>query len=227
MFLRHPSSVWLLIALSISLFPFAPTPVAAAEVEVTPTVGYRFSSGELIAPIGCIASIIGPCPDRADVEDSASAGITVNIGLADRWMFELLWNLHSSDLRVPVPICPFCEASALGGLAEALFVFPEQELDIETLQVGALRRWQVGRVQPFAAVGAGISQISVERPPFGIFDFDEDRPSSSLAGGVKIPFGSFLGLRLEARGYWIDLPSELSDDDLIQTELSSGLMFRW
>ena len=73
-----------------------------------------------------------------------------------------------------------------------------------------------------------MSSLSTDNPRFGILDLDEDRLSASLGAGVEVPLNSLLGLRFEARGYWIDMPREgITSGDLVQTEVATGLSFRW
>ena len=51
-------------------------------------------------------------------------------------------------------------------------------------------------------------------------------PEASAGGGVKVRFTDHLGLRLEGRVYWVDLPQEVGGD-FVETDLGAGLILRF
>lgn len=189
------------LALTLPLALAAALP-AAAEIELTPTIGYRFHDYSPRDPrIACVAP---PCDFFVDSEDGASYGLVAGYGLGGGWALELLLNRQEAEMR------------ADSG--------PAPDLEITHLQGGLAHTWGDGTVRPFVAAAAGVSQVD-NAAPFTL-DPDADAFSLSAGGGVKIAMTDLLALRLEARGYWIDLPQRV-EEDLTQTELSVGLSFRF
>lgn len=214
MFANYRAAV-LFILLGAACLPSSAA--AAAEVIVTPTLGYRTGSSDFLAPIACVLAIGFPCPNEAELDDGETFGLNVGWQRSERWRLEILLNRQSADLHIPFEPCEVCST----------IDFPNQELEIVTLQVGGQRRWRGDKASPFLAAGLGVSSLSAAAGTLGFVDVDEDRPSASLAMGVEVPLTSHLDLRLEARGYWIDLPREIANQDLRQAEVSTGLAIRW
>lgn len=193
------------------------TEALATEVVLTPMVSQRSGSTDFSSTIFCVASITVPCPDRGENQDGEAFGLIADFRWSADWALELLANRQSSGLELQIPNCPTC----------LYLPVPVQDFEITTFQVGIQRRWQMGNWAPFAAVGAGVTELRA--PNRGYFSIDEQRASASLAAGVEWAFAQRLGLRLETRGYWLRLPAELAADDrtLLQTELGAGLSFRF
>ncbi|HVR98082.1 MAG TPA: hypothetical protein VMW27_15800 [Thermoanaerobaculia bacterium] len=180
--------------------------------ELTPAVGYRLDSD--FETSGDLFDV------DVQIEESASFGATFDIPLgATGWKFELLANRQESSFIVD------------RGLFD-----PEDELGdviLDTYHAGILFQWGLGQVEPFFVFSGGLTRID---PQFEGASA-ENRLSGSLGGGVKIFFADNVGLRLEGRGYWVDLgDSEFDDhhhdydddyyyeDALLQAEGSVGLI---
>ncbi|MEM9597996.1 MAG: outer membrane beta-barrel protein [Acidobacteriota bacterium] len=196
-------------------FAIAAAP-AYADVLLTPTVGFRSGSADFFAPFACAFAIGVPCPEDAELDDGETFGLILGVERGERWRFEIAFDRQAADLEVDFAPCEAC----------LTIPPPREELEILTLQVGGLRRWPGQRVHPFVAARVGVSRLTADED-FGAFDIDEERPSASLGAGVEVPLGGRLDLRLEARGLWVDLPSEVAEDDLVQGEVVTGLAFRW
>lgn len=193
---------------------------AAADVTVTPMASYRTGTAEFPTGVVCAASIDFPCPSLGESDDAPAFGLIADFDFSENWAIELLVNRQSTEIVVEMPICPACLVLAV----------PPQDFDLTTVHLGLKRQWQAGRVQPFAALGAGITQLRSHETADGpdYFDFDEEGFSASVAAGLEVPLTSLLGLRFEGRAYWLELPEDISfDDDLVQTEIGAGLSFRF
>ncbi len=217
----------LALGLTLAGMTLGASPAAAqsadSKVEITPMIGYRTGSTEVRTGIVCIAvdEFNAPCPSTAESQDASTLGLIADFRLADQWMFEVVLNRQESELDSELIICPACDFLVIDPIFD--------DLEIVTLHVGVQRRWRRDRFQPFVAIGAGISKLSTDSFPFGVVDIDEQRPSVSLAAGLQMPINDWLGFRLEARSYWIDLPTDefVFTEDLVQSELGGGLTFRW
>ena len=195
------------------------TDAQAADFELTPVLGYRTTSLEVSTGIGCIAVVGAPCPDRAEADDDLTLGLILGAQISPAWYFEVLLNRREAPLGMDPIICPECNTVEL----------TLDDLETTTLQIGVQRRWQTAKIQPFVALGLGISQWTTRSLSFFEVDIDDEQPSASLAGGLMAPLNDLLALRVEARAYWFDLPDDafLFDQDTTETELSAGLAFRW
>ncbi len=213
--MRTTSSPLRLTLLSLACaaaFGSASAALAQAQFQITPTAGYR-TSGKLTAADRDFLN-------EADLEVDKSSvfGVIVDIPFSQSGFgLELLANRQKSAFTFD------------GGLFE-----PSERLgDVELtyLQAGIYYEWGGGQVVPFISVTGGITRID---PKFGNLEA-EDRGSASLGGGVKIFFNRNIGVRLEGRGYWTDLNTEIRDnrrrrdssvdDALYQGEASAGLIF--
>jgi len=177
---------------------------AAAEVEVTPTIAYRSDDfSEQDPRINCVQA---PCDFPVETDDAAAYGVVVGFGFADGWAVELLANRWSTDLD-----------------RSSSFEAPV-DFEVTHLQAGLAYTWGQGNVRPFVAAAAGQSRVD-NQAPFGR-DPKEDAFSWSAGGGVKIGLTDLLALRLEARGYWVDL-DDSHGGSFKQQEVSAGLAFRF
>lgn len=198
-------------AVLVGLFLLFPTS-AFAEAELTLFAGYRFGGPTLEPfPYDCFAPCL-PAPG-VESEDSESFGLVLDLPFRPNLMFEVLISHQSSEFDDDV----FAYIDIYPPIAK-------RDFDLTYFHLGLLRQWGGKTVSPFAAVGFGVAQLDADRPLF-FAAIDEDRLSASLAGGVKIHLGKWLGVRLEARGYWADMPAPVSEDD-VQLEVSSGLTFK-
>ena len=207
-----------LLWIALLLLPAATAHASGAELSLM--AGYRFDGPAVeVQSFDCVlVSSFFPCPltETIEARDGEAFGLILDLPFREHLMFEILISHQSGELEREEPI--FFD------------IFPEPinetRFDLTYLHLGLLRQWQRNKVSPFAAVGIGIAQLEAEKPIFFFTEtIDEDRLSASLAGGVKIDLGKRLGVRLEGRGYWADMPESVGED-LIQLELSSGLIFK-
>ncbi|MES1242865.1 MAG: outer membrane beta-barrel protein [Acidobacteriota bacterium] len=196
--------------LSLLLLPALPEMAQAQtrRFELTPTVGYRFK-GELTANSDLFDRDLD-----VRVDDSATFGLIFDIPLTENWQLELLANRQNSSFIVD----------------EGLFT-PETNLGdvtVDYLNAGFLYQWGPGQVIGFVSGGVGLARIAPDFPEVE----SENRFSGNLGGGVKLLFSPNIGLRLEGRGYWVDLDTGFegrgdrfeSDEGLYQGEASAGLI---
>ena len=193
---------------------------ARAGVELTALAGYR--SGELSYPLLGLACSPIPevrCPTSARSEDGEVFGLVLEVPWSERWAFEGAVNHQAGRLRFVYPFPPVMEPQ-----------FPEPrdpDLDLTRAHAGVRHHWPHPRLTPFLAAGAGVTDLRVtpshQARPEGLEGY---RLSLSLAAGLKVALRGRLGLRLEGRTYWTDLP-ENAGGDLVQTDASLGLSFRF
>ena len=188
---------------------------ASADVELTPTLGYRFDdyrcSGDIAGP-SVPPSACNHVTARSD--DGPVFGLVLAFDVRRPLQLELLASRQESELhltsRVPTAV-PFAPLD-------------DPDYTVTHLQLGLSRTWGEGTVRPFAGVAVGGSRVEADSPQ-RIVDFEDDVPSASLGAGVKLLLGERLGLRLEGRGYWLDLPSELGGG-FAQGDATVGLILR-
>ncbi|MGH9382460.1 MAG: outer membrane protein [Thermoanaerobaculia bacterium] len=215
------------LALSAALMPPA---AAAADVELTPTVSYRAEGYSLRQDLVCI-TIYEECRLRADGEDGPAFGLILGVGLAPDWQLELLANRQESEPEARVDLI-----APPGTRIPDLRVTEDLDFKATHVQIGVSRTWGDGGVRPFVggAVGASRVEITGPKPPgptfappfFQIEDRSEDTLSGSLGAGVKLYLSPRIGVRLEARGYWVDL-GEDAGGDFTQAEAAAGLILRF
>lgn len=197
---------------------------AGAGIELTLAGGHR--TGEASFPIEArtpvtINCVTTPCilAEARTGEGEVYYSLILDIPVSRRWMVEALLTEQDGDLELRSRIVD---------------VLHRETFELTTAQVGLLRHWGEGRVQPFATGALGVTQfessaMAYERPLFpGISarPADEDVISGSLAAGLKTGLGRRIALRLEGRAYWHDLPARLGGT-LWQPEASLGLTYRW
>ena len=215
-----PRRVSLLLALLLAA-PLA----AAAESEVSLVLGYR--GGDAGFPVEAeardIACLVPPCVvAEAGTPESEVLGLVLDVAIRPGWMLEARLDRQDGDLRLATSLPP-----------EAGTVAPES-FELTILQAGLLRRWGGEPWAPFAAGGVGLARARtsaavLDSPP----GFGEpgrrlgsrDGLAVALGGGARRQLAPRWGLRLEARGLWIDLPRELGGE-LVQIEIGVGLARR-
>ncbi len=187
-------------------------PVSAAEISLLG--GYRTGGPSIEVPLFyCITS---PCPQpTVDARDGEAFGLILDIPFRDRLMLEVLLNHQSGEF----------EDVDFASIDDFAPIRRNPRFDLTYLHVGLLRQWDKAKVSPFAAVGIGIAQLEADRPFFFSDTIEEDRLSASLGGGVKVRLTDWLGIRIEGRGYWADMPNT-AGEDLFQLDLSTGLSFK-
>ena len=184
------------------------TGTAVAEVEVTPFAGYRFGGlGEFSTGILCIRS---PCPSFARSRGGVLFGVFVDVPVTERLQVEVMINHQPTELSFStLPAGPPTD---------------EQDLAFSHLHVGLLRLWGGRSLAPFGVFSIGLSRLDLRS---GLLEgIDDTGLSVSFGGGVKIYSTGLVGLRFDARGYWVDVPAELGGD-VMQIELTSGVVIRW
>ncbi len=196
-----------IFALCLLILP-AVAQAQSRRFELTPMVGYRFD-GEFSADSDLFDRNLD-----VQVDEGTTFGAIFDIPLTESWQIEILGNRQDSAFVID------------DGLFES-----EQELgdvSIDYLHAGLSYQWGPGQVTGFVSGGLGVARIS---PAFAD---SENRVSGNLGGGVKIFFAPNIGIRLEGRGYWVDLDSVEdrrsyrdrydSEEGLYQGEASAGLI---
>jgi hypothetical protein len=208
------------------LAAFAAAPAVAADWELTPTVAHRSTGYECTGGEGVIATTsVFPPPTcafvHAEAEDSAAFGVVLGVGVGRHLQVELLASRQETE--IDQRLLPGVQT-----LAEDFGLFAPlstPDFAVTHLQAGVARSWGEGTARPFVGVAVGGSRVDSDDPQRGI-DFEEDAFSASVGAGFKMYFSERLGLRLEARGYWVDLDSDLGGD-FTQSEAGAGLILRF
>ena len=222
----------LLVVLSLSLpATFAPPPATAAHVELTPMASYRTGDYRLRRDLPCLA-IYQECTLRADGGDDPAFGLLLGVGLAPGWQLEVLANRQESEVEASTRLI-----APPGSAIPSLQLTEDLDFEATHLHVGVSRAWGEDSVQPFVSAALGASRIEIAAVQGvrtvgfsgGNFPFEEvseDVLSASAAAGVKIHLTPGIGVRLEARGYWVDLPHD-AGGSFTQAETAAGLILRF
>jgi opacity protein-like surface antigen len=198
----------------------APAPAAGAGVELTPFVGYSsnpdyaFSQG-----LACLA-IFTDCTVRGETDDGSAYGLILGVALRPGWQLELLANRQEFDLQARgrfVSVSP--------GFPDVFFT-DVLDYDVTHLQLGASRSFGEGTVRPFLGAAVGGSRVEIARDDRLITGSSKDALSASVGGGVKVDVSPRLAVRVEGRGWWVDLDGE-SGGDYTQLDAAAGLAFHW
>lgn len=200
-----------LLLLSAAILPLAFSPTAAlAEVDVTVQAGYRSGGLEAEADIVCLAAINAPCQAYTKTDDDSFFGLTVGFPVGSGWAIEAHASRQKTDLLYSNPV--------------ALIVAAPYDATVTVLEGDLVRRFELGKWEPFA--GAGLGVVRYDSDPVFLFDFDdEDRLAANVVGGARFAFSPRFGLRLEGRARYIDLPEEIEGDE-VMLESSVGFSFR-
>jgi hypothetical protein len=192
---------------------------------------YRTGDYRLQRDLACLA-IYEECTLRADGRDDPAFGLLVGVGLAPGWQLEVLANRQESEVEASTRLI-----APPGSAIPSLQLTEELDFEATHLHVGASRAWGEDSLQPFVSAALGASRVEmpavqgVRTVGFsgGEFPFEglsEDVLSASAAAGLKIHLSSGIGVRLEARGYWIDLPHD-AGGSFTQAEAAAGLILRF
>ena len=141
----------------------------AQRIEITPTGGYMFG-GKIRAYEGDFK-----------ITDKGSYGGAIGYSVDDWSQMEFFYMRQSSEGRLRT-----------FGVFDSETLF---DLVTEYYQVGVVRNFQEGEVQPFGSISFGATRF---HPVDSEFD-DEWFFSSTLGLGVKTFFNESVGLRLQAR----------------------------
>ena len=198
---------WLLLLLLACL----PTTPQAAEVEVTPILGYTFG--------GDFKNTDND--NDLDVAEAASYGVI--LGLEDTTKYGAFYELYYSR-----------QETHLKGDGVAFSGDSKFDVDISYLHIGGTYGVEQKQFHPFVSGGLGVTHMSPERGD------SETKFSMSLGGGVKIPLAERISLRFEGRGFATFFDSDttifcnnnscavkIEGDTMIQFTALSGLTFRF
>jgi len=203
-----------LLVLLLSLIPAAAA-AQFARFEVTPFVGYR-----LAGEVEDFADIGLDRPSDVEIDESPTYGLIFDISLSRYWQIELSASLQNTSFSADEGL--LSPSADLG------------DVDLGLYQVGFLLQWGDGQVHPFAVASLGLARIEPD-----VVQLDaENYFSGTLGGGVKIFFSENVGVRLEARGTWIDLGTDFDNhyhddyyDDYYNItwmpEAAAGVIFAW
>lgn len=151
----------------------------APRVDVTPFVGYRTGDDfDLEDADGTKSS--------ADVDDGASYGIDLGLYRDRHSFYELLYSRKQGDLDFELETAP------------------DAELTTEYYHFGGTLLFaDEGYLVPWLSLTIGATRLSASGP----YD-SETRFSTSLGGGVRLPFNDQVSANLGLRGYLTLLDSE-------------------
>lgn len=193
---------------SLILLTMCPAAAPAQKWEVTPFAGWRFG--------GDFRGDVFPSePGEFKLDDGASAGVILGVGVTRGLRVELTWTRQQTALL---------EKRGIFGDRAELF-----DVDLTSYHAGVAYQWTLGQVRPFVAASLGATELDPKEPGL----FTETRFSGSFGGGVKLMFSHNLGVRFEGLLDVIDLGSDQfcrgrqcrDSEDLAQGELRGGLVF--
>lgn len=190
---RH---LFVLVGLA-SLMAFAPVADAQSQgFEITPTVGFRFSSS-----LSSGQTYDGYYIDSVNIPGKVSYGLSVEFPIQRELNVEAIWSRQASRIDVTgKPVVP-----GVGWSTTTV-----ADLAVDTIQAGVL--WQSGRtrdrVRGYFDVlfGATILSPSKSSVPMSTLT----RFSASFGGGVKLYMNEHLGLRAGVRYMPVYINSKLS-----------------
>jgi opacity protein-like surface antigen len=179
---RSAMKLALLLAAIVSVAGGDAALAQAGSVEITPMVGYRWG--------GQISKEDNPTLGfDADLEDSASYGLVIDIPVSYHVQIELSADHQSTGLEKDTLFAPSDHAF---------------DIDVNYYHIGVLGQWPLGHVTPYVVGAVGVADL---RPDMAGLS-DSQRFSSSLGGGVKIRLADHVAFRFEARGTWSDTSDE-------------------
>jgi hypothetical protein len=147
--------------------------------EVTPFVGYRTGDDfDVEDPDGVESS--------ADVDDAASFGLGFGIYRDRTSFYEFLYSRKEGDLDFKVATAPDADLTTEYYHFGGTLLFPDD-----------------GYVVPWLSLTVGATRLAASGP----YD-SETRFSTSLGGGLRLPFTDNLSANLGVRGYLTLLDSE-------------------
>ncbi len=188
----------------------AAAPVAGADFELTPLAGIRIG-GDLTAKTS---------GESLDLDDGAAFGFLLGFPLDDQSIVEVELVHHETELQ---------RGDLFNG--EPLF-----QLDVDSIMVGGRYQYGGNKVEGFVAGGLGMTRFH----PSGAGLDDEYAVVLSIGGGVLIPVGRTLAVRLEGRGIGTFILDEsavfcdesvcaiiIEGDGFVQAEFRAGLTIRF
>lgn len=211
----------LILRLVVAVAVLGPFAGKAAGVELTPYVGYSSVDYDYEQELVCLA-VYSDCVFRGESDDSVAFGLIVGFDLRPGWQLEVLANRRQADLDATARFI-----SVSPGFLD-IVIEEELDFDLTHYQVGVSRRFGAGTVHPFVGAAVGASRFEIDGAGFipGDVERSDDALSASAGVGVKVDLTGRLALRLEGRGWWVDLDEE-AGGELIQLDASAGLLVRW
>jgi hypothetical protein len=155
---------------------------------------------------------------NANLKSGSIAGIAFDVASLESGYYELLYSRHTTSIEGTVPI----------------------DLTIQLLQLGGIATSQdASKVSPYFALTVGAAKLTPKDSALN----DETHLALTAGGGVRVPFGKHLAMRVEVRGLLVRVdglfcgPSaglaehqclyQGKSDFLIQAEGTAGLSFRF
>lgn len=192
-----------LLLAGLALTSFTPTLAQADETsarrfEITPFVGYRTGDDfDLEDPDGVKTT--------ADVDDAASFGFDIGIYRDRTSFYELLYSRKEGDLDFKLETAPDADLTTEYYHFGGTLLFPDE-----------------GYVVPWLSLTIGATRLAASGP----YD-SETRFSTSLGGGLRLPFTDNVSASLGVRGYLTLLDSDsdifcIGDGDLNCAVKSTG-----
>ena len=179
----------------------------AAEIEITPFIGYRWG-GEIDRNTTSLFA------EDVDVDADAVYGLILGVRPVSGLLIELLVDRQETE---------FVREGELFGPPTELF-----DVEITYIHVGAGWTWGRGDWEGFLLGTIGVGHVNPDSPGAS----SEDELSASFGGGLKVFANRHLGFRLEVRGFWTDIASgehilDNPGDDLYQGEVKLGVVVRF
>jgi hypothetical protein len=188
-----------------------------AQVELTPSVGWRWGGTVEYDETDIFSTDV-------NIDESMSYGATLGLPLTRNLLFELSVSRQSSEFETD------------DGLFDE--EVPLADVDVTYYQAGLSYEFDARYARPY--IGFSLGGATLNPDIQGISS--ENRFAGTLGGGLKVDLAPHLGLKLDARGYWIMLDDndDWDDDDwgcddgcynydegdnLNQGEVSLGLVF--
>lgn len=166
-----------LLLAGLALASVAPTVAQADEAfaprfEITPFVGYRTGDDFDLEDADGIET-------SADVDDAASYGVDVGIYRDRSSFYEFLYSRKQGDLDFKLDTTPDAELTTEYYHFGGTLLFPDE-----------------GYVVPWLSLTIGATRLAASGP----YD-SETRFSTSLGGGLRLPFSDNVSANLGLRGY--------------------------
>lgn len=159
-------------------------PAHAVSFEITPFAGVRLG--------GDFDDFESPLIKDIEIENGASFGANLAVGIGENWQIEFIYSRQSTDLVA---------RGTLPGKREI-------GIDVDYIHLGGLYQFRdsLDTIRPFFSFSLGSTQFD----PEGNFG-SENKFSFALGGGMKYAFNDRFGLRLQGR--WV--ATEINDSDQV------------
>ena len=181
----------------------------AADLEITPFVGYRFG-GEIDSDSNPVVFM-----SNADVDASGTYGLALGIRPKAGLLIELSADRQQTELLESGPF--------LGGDT------PLFDADVTYYHVGAGWIWAGDDWEGFITGSIGVAELD---PDSAVLSSEDDF-SVSVGGGIKVWAHRHVGFRFELRGYWANFETGDADwwdeigDGFYQGQVRVGVVVRF